>query len=253
MGDTSVRLSTIRGASVDAGLLERIAAAATLPKGPVLLLAGVHGLDGKRLGECAPRFLFPLLPGHWRRRQHLDWEVGIALSGDACSLSFTYPAFFAQIVAHELSHARLALKDRDLHVYCCFLDKYIRKASDNRVTRWHELPHEQVHDAFGLAIAAEVLGAEKLKSDLCARLSDPTEQGIDRIRFLQQLQPSQDISGLQEKTRSFARPYAEALSRLWDEEVGPGVTSVANYAPHIGSFLQLTGGAHQANQRLERT
>jgi len=231
-----------RIADIDVTLLKRVADEVALPEGRVLVLAGIRAIDGERFGECAPRFLLRLLPVYWTRRRS-EWDVGIALSAKTCRFSFEHPAFFVYILAHELSHARVVLTNPHLHVYCSFLDKNIRGASNGKVTQYCQLPHEQAHDAYGVWIARRVLGGDRLDSDLSALQSDPSHRDVNRIRFLQEVEPRGDIRDLEDKVRAFARPYATGLSSIWDRELKEATESLVHYAPHIRSFLNGTNEA----------
>lgn len=150
------------GETVDRDLVDRIVARAELPDGHLLLLAGTPDLDDHG-GACIPRFLLPLTDsGPFTRRCRSQWQVGISVSPRMCRLGLSRPAFFAQILAHELSDARLVLTDPEVHVYCAFLDRAVPEASAGRITQWHELPHEKAHDASNFLLELRQTRAKSL-------------------------------------------------------------------------------------------
>jgi hypothetical protein len=165
------------------------------------------------------------------------WQFGLALSLRTCGFANSNRAYFAYILGHELGHAHVAIADPSLHVYCSFLDHHIREASGGRVTMWHELPHEQAHDRFGIAIAEELLGRHRVESDFRQLLTDDSRRDRQRLTATIALEPQRDYSRLREQLVTFARPFASELEALWDKSLArataAGQTSLTQYAPHI--------------------
>lgn len=237
-----MRLDIENRAGADELLIRRVVDAARVPDAHLLIVAGFEGGVDEYSGLCLPRFLVGL-PGPPVFRDHLsqEWDIGIGLSARLCRELPSYPAHFVQILAHELSHASVALLDKDLHVYCSFLDYAIRGASGGKITLWHELPHERAHDAFGVHVAELVMGRPALERDLSAMLASNARSDPRRLRFIQAVQPMNERANLRQDVRMFARPYASRLVVEWDRVLATaaawGGDSLPAHAPHIAKFL----------------
>jgi hypothetical protein len=115
--------------------------------------------------------------------------------------------------------------------------------SSGVVQFWHELPHEQVHDSFGVFVAEQLVGRAQLERDWDVLLADPTRSDHNRLRHTRSLVPRRTDDNLRQQLAAFARPWAGALSHRWtklsalaSEAVGgPHLTSLA---PHIDALFQ---------------
>lgn len=207
--------------SVPPGLVEWVVSHARPADGEVLVLVGTTELTGTNLAECVPRrALATALGSVFRRRAYRTraWDAGVAVAERTCLLAHTHPAVFAQIIAHELGHATVAVRDPDLHTYCSFLDLTIREASNGRITWYHELPHERAFDAFGNWAAVDLFGAEQFARELNDLIANERPDR-ERLQVISTLPPQRGLDGLRAEVRAFAAPYRAALERMWDAEV----------------------------------
>ncbi|MGH7617539.1 MAG: hypothetical protein ACREPM_09955 [Gemmatimonadaceae bacterium] len=107
---------------------------------------------------------------------------------------------------------------------------------------WHELPHEQSHDAFGVFVAKTLFGQRQLLDELADLRRDDTRLDHARLRYLLTEPPFEDNSTLRARLAAFAGPYATALSALWTADSASaessGNTSITQLAPHIQDLFK---------------
>jgi hypothetical protein len=203
------------------GLLERISAVADPGDGLILIVAGTDHLSGANLAECVPRTAFETALGSEFRSlayRARAWDAGIALATKLCATASECPAVFSQIVAHEFGHATVAIRDPDLHTYCCFIDLAIQKASAGRIAKYHDLPHELAYDAFGKWVTFQLFREAQFRQEV-DELVAAGRTDSERLRLLRELKPRADLSGLRAEVRAFSEPYRLQLLDLWEREV----------------------------------
>lgn len=210
---------------------ERIEDLANLPKGGVLLVLNDGPLVNDRYGQCIPRSFLHYTP-HSRyvfdQYTNISWDCGIAISQEICLMKNDYPAFFAYLLGHELGHASIVLSDLTLHIHSWLIEYFIREASDNVISKWHELPHERLFDQFGIYIAENLFSREKLRRELTQRLTMPDCCDQARLRLMLTLQGTNDLSILREELIDFSKPYKTKLIKLWKGHVAKeGEKSIA--------------------------
>lgn len=227
---------------LDRDLIGRVLDAAAPPTGHLLVVAGDDESDGTFAGLCVPRFTVPLNGSSTvLARQDKTWDCAIILSTRTVRLAASHPGYFAQLLSHEVSHAHTALSDPDLHIYCCFIESWLPQLSERRINMWHQMPHEQTHDAFGVLVAEQVVGRDQLEADLVRLLADPTRKDRKRLAFLHGLAPAKDHAELRSRTAAFARPFAASLTGKWskafEDASSLGATSITQFAQPIATLF----------------
>ena len=215
---------------VEPGLVERVTKLACPRDGAVLVVVGTPYLSGKNLAECVPRRALgtaygSVFRGHAYRT--IAWDAGVAIAAKVCPLSYTHPAAFAQIVAHEFGHATVAIRDPDLHTYCTFIDLAIAKASGRRITRYDQLPHERAFDAYGNWVAMEIFGADAFRREMDELIAaERPDRG--RLEAVVATPPLSQLDGLRAQVRAFAEPYRDSLERMWAEAECASTAGIPN-------------------------
>lgn len=202
----------------------------------VVLGGGASG----NAGQCVPRFACLLPNTVMHSDPSANWDCEVALSSDTASRASTHPAFFSQILAHELGHARVAVTDPALHVYSSFVDFMATQLSLG-VLLHHELPHEAAHDRFGVWVAEAVLGRSSLKRDVSLLLAEPSRRDYQRLRSYLTLSPRGNHDTLRREIAAFATPFASEFVSAWDHlgriAEGRNVESLPHLAPHISQLF----------------
>ena len=201
-------------------LVKRVTRVACPRDGTVLVVVGTEHIAGDNLAECVPRRALKTARGTVFRNgayRERAWDAGVAVAEKTCALSHSHPAVFAQILAHELGHATVVIRDPDLHTYCTFMDLCIGKASAGVVTKHHELAHERAFDAYGNWAAVELFGADRFRAEM-QELIGRGRPDRERLEVVLSLTPEPRLDGLRAQVRAFAEPYRTALERLWTEE-----------------------------------
>ncbi len=206
------------------GCLLRVKSEAHLPSGPILLVLSDRALCDNNLGECIPRALLKYAPGERVFDQHKsqDWDCGIAVSKKVCLLKEQYPAYFAYILGHELAHAFVCLTDISIHIQSSLVEKFIRDASEDRITQATELPDEVLSDRFGIHIAERIFSREKLNADITHLLKMPNCKDAVRLRKVLSLSGSSnlgDLRRLRDDLVAISKPYKARLIELWEKDV----------------------------------
>ena len=138
-----------------------------LADGKIVMVFG--GDDTGSLGECMPRSILKYTGRGQFFQEFLDdnWDVGIIIYPKAYYYYKNYPAFFAYLLGHELGHAYVCLTDIQLHLFYCLIQDYICEASNGKVRRWDQLPHEILFDQYGLYIAELIYLREEINNNKC--------------------------------------------------------------------------------------
>jgi hypothetical protein len=200
--------------------LERIVHTAQLPEGRLLLVVGEPRPPcNDSFGECVPK-RYLRTAGRTvlkvSRYRTLDWDVGVTIYDRAVSLYESAPGFLAYLIGHELGHAAACLLDPLVHVQYCLLQDSIVAASDHRIRKWHELPHEQWCDEFGMTVASKIMGKDRLAADIASHVSE--DDAVDeRNRGLLALEWRESMEGLSREIDAFTRPYRERLIAILQE------------------------------------
>lgn len=239
-----VQLELSNHSSVSDSVLEELVTLANLPECRLFVNAGATDLPPGHLGLCFPAFLTELesVSGITGVAKH-TWDIAIGISSRCTALAQMYPAIFAQIVAHELGHAHIALTDQALHVYCAFLDHNIRGASHDQVTMSRELPHELAHDRFGVSLSDQLYGRHALRHQISVRITDGAERDPGRLRIIADLPPEPRYDSLRDDLRKFCLPWRDNLIAAWDEEFRAATENrrrtITEFALSIRSLLDV--------------
>lgn len=191
---------------------------ANLPSGKIVLLLTERKLDS--LGECVPKCLLD----YARRRNFFinyacdKWDCGVILSPKTCNFYFNYPAYFLYLLGHELGHAQVCLTDLFLHIHYCLIQEFIKEASNEVISKWHQLPHEIKMDQYGLFFAELFYTRDEVNQQISAIMGLPNCKDKGRLEQLLRLPASKDLSKLRTEIIKFSLPYKDNLIRLWEED-----------------------------------
>lgn len=207
----------INDAQIDVEIIDEVLAAASLPSGKILLILSDGYLQEGYLGCCLPKSLIAYqdLIGIFNSYLDRGWDCGVALSAKACRFRSTHPAYFTYLLGHELGHAYVCINDISVHIHSCLIQDFICKASFKKVSQWHELPHEELFDQFGIYVAESLFSRQQLDSEITSLLGSPDCQDKDRLELMLSLPPFKDFKGLRDKLVQFAAPYKTELIKLW--------------------------------------
>ncbi len=220
--------------------IESVENLANLPAGSILLVLNDGPLVSNRYGQCIPRCLL-----HYTRDSkrvfdpyiNLNWDCGIALSQETCQIKAYSPAFFTYLLGHELGHTYICLSDITLHIHSWLIEYFINEASDNTISKWHELPHEVLFDQFGMYIAENLFSREQLQKEITQKLEMPDCCDQERLKLMLTLKGNNNLNELREKLIDFSKPYKTKLIKLWEEHVAElGEKSLAH---QIGDYESL--------------
>ena len=219
--------------------LNRIFKLADLPKDRLLLIFHNGPLFSSNLGITVPRKVYFEIndSGFFLKYKDKEWDCGIAFSSKACQLFNQFPAYFVYLIGHEFGHAHICLQDEALHVHLCLIQDFIKEASNERISSWHELPHEILFDKYGIFIAGNFYSRDQLNLDIEEMLKE--QDCKDRLRLEQMLEQksTNDLSGLRESLVKFSLPYKNELIELWKEDHNKkGSKSLASF---INDYDQL--------------
>jgi len=200
--------------------IKRIVSAFDLPPGEVLLIVGTDQMAGnaKEYGQCIPRHALDLQGSCLRTSAYcvLDWDAGVLLSTKACKYYDSHPAFFAELLGHELGHAALCLIDPVFHSYCTFI---CRNFCGKWQIAWNKFPHEKRFEQYGKAVAEETYSHEQLEKEIKNLLLD--ENLSDRIILFDLLKINgwKDLSGIRKEIVEFVSNHGghEQIIQLWNE------------------------------------
>lgn len=216
-------------ANIDISFLPSVEKIANLPEGDILLIFQ-DKLIKDNPGVCVPQSLCKYAPylwknilKHYRKEQ---WNCGIILS----KKYIQYPAYFVYLLGHELGHACVSLLDSNLYIHCCLIQHFIIKASDNKISSYHELPHEILSDRFGIYIAESLFSREELISEIKQISNLPNCKNKDRLKIVLSLEATNYFANLKNELIEFSIPYKDKLIALWKESTkiknGKSMTSL---------------------------
>ena len=150
--------------------------------------------------------------------EELTGIVELFLQKKTSLLKNQYPAYLTYLISHELGHAYICLKDVTLHIHSLLIEQFIRKASDNKISLWHELPHEEYIDQFGIHIAECLYSREKLNNELQERINSPKCRGRKHLEKMLSLSSSNNFNNFRNRLINFSLPYKYRLIELWKNE-----------------------------------
>jgi hypothetical protein len=230
----------INDANVDEKFVLKIIAQADLNKVAILLRLMGFSLPEEDAGNTLPRSLLKYEQDFHIFDNYLDidWEIGIAISKKNCLLYNSFPAYFSYLLGHELGHATVCMNDLDLHVFYCLIQNYIKIASAENITNWHELPHEIIFDQFGLYIAEMLFGRKIVDYEIELLLKDPFRDDLDRLKLMLTLRGSKDLGRLRTDLLDFIKPHEGKLKESWEESVRLlGNGSLASYFDNVNNIF----------------
>lgn len=202
-------------------LIDSILIKSSLPESKIIIILSDGYLPDSLLGCCIPRSLIEYENSIGIFNDHLDkdWDHGVALSTTACEYINKHTAFFTYLVAHELGHAYQCISDITIHIHYCLIQEYIKRASSGKIQSWHELPHEQLFDQFGIYIAEKIFSKEQMIDELHSIIDNNLSKDITRIKCMLSLDPFIGFDGLREQLIKFSKPYKKELIALWHEDL----------------------------------
>ena len=208
---------------IDPTLVWRILEETCLPCGRLLLILNDGALADDNLGECVPKSLLSYAPSEvvFNPYCNRSWNCGIAMSQKACRLIQEHPAFFTQLLGHELGHARICLVNEHLHAHYCLIRCFIRDASLNEIVNPHELPQELLFDQFGIFLAEQIFSRKQLDKEINEIMKLEEWKG-DYSPKLLSLSSTNDLDNLRNDLINFTKPYKENLIELWKEDAARG-------------------------------
>jgi len=243
-------IALLDAGGIDPEVLGAIAEASELPPGKIYLIVGdpsLHDdLQGVTFSGAFAHLAGNLYGLHKYRGQR--WDCGVIIGQKWTQRQSDYPAYFAYLLGHEFAHATTILTDLWLTVYEDLIYRFIKTASDGTISRDDQLPHEIRYDQFGLEVATQVYGRERLEHDLRRIISSDLETDRPRLEKALELIPSKDLTGLREALAEFALPYREAFLTLWQEarerghlRIAQGLSSLDLLWAPPNKGLNLTG------------
>jgi len=202
-------------------MIKRIASASNFPSGEVLLIVGTDQMAGnvEEYGQCIPRHARDLQGSCLRTLAFcgFNWDAGVLLSTKACKYYDSHPAFFAELLGHELGHAALCLIDPVFHSYCTFI---CRNFCAKWQIPWNKFPHEKRFEQYGKVVAEGTYSPEQLEKEIKNLLLD--EKRADRIILfdLLEIKGCMDLSGIKEEIVEFVSNQGgnEQIIQLWNEK-----------------------------------
>lgn len=205
---------------IDQDFLQSLINEANLPSGKILFIFNDDKINDN-LGECIPRSLLKYASRDKILNPYMNksWDCAIVMSLKACRWKEKYPAFFVYLLGHELGHAHVCLSDLSLHIFSCLIDRFIREASSNKITEWHQLPHEISFDQFGIYIAEHLFSREKLNIEIDHMLNDPDCKDHARLKMMLSLSGSNFLGNLGSSLIDFSKPYKDKLIELWKNDI----------------------------------
>ena len=214
--------------NIDSNLIERVIEAAGLPEAKILLILSDGYLLNGLLGCCISRSLvkYENSIGIFKPYLNEKWDCVVALSKKACDYRLSHEGYFVYLLGHEFGHAHICISDITTHIFSCIIQSRIREASKDKVTQWHEIPHEKLFDQFGMLISESVFSHEQVYSEIKSLIKVPECKDKERLdMMLSLLSPFEGFDGLRNELISFALPYKDELIRLWKDELSTTTTS----------------------------
>lgn len=212
--------------------LNKIFKLANLPKDRLLLVFHDGPLFNTNLGIAAPRNVYFRINdrGFFFKFMDREWDCGVAFSLKACQFVNQFPVYFVYLIGHEFGHAHICLYDEALHVHYCLIQDFIRTASNEKISSWHELPHEILFDQYGIFISEKIYSRDLLNSEIKEMLKKTGCKDRLRLDQMLELKSTNDLSGLRESLIKFSLPYKNELIELWKEDhIKEGSKSLASF------------------------
>jgi len=183
----------------------------------ILILSDGFLPDGA-LGCCLPRELmeFNSYINVFAHYLEEEWDFVIFLSRSICEYSNTHPAYFTFILAHEIGHAHIYVKDNKNHIHCSIIQSFIGQASSNKI-KYFELPHEQLCDMFGISIAKRLFSKQQFEEEVQALKNGQAPQTIERLQRILSLPNFEDFNHLRESMIDILSPYKVELISIINE------------------------------------
>jgi len=205
---------------IEQNLIKKVLEISKLPDGRMLLIFSDGYLFNGLLGCCIPRSLVKYEPSIGIFKPYLNekWDYVVALSKIACDYRATHEAYFVYLLAHEFGHAHVGINDITTHIFSCIMQSHIREASKDKITQWHELPHEKLFDQFGLLVARSIFSNDQVYSEIKSLTEIPECKDKERLEVMLSLPPFKGFDSLRKELISFALPYKDELIRLWKKE-----------------------------------
>ena len=113
-----------------------------------------------------------------------SWDVFNAFSKKSSLLYEKYPAYFSFLIGHELGHTKICLLSIALHIHCLLIQYYIEKASNNEISKCHQLPFERSCDQFGIYIAEKLFTRSKINNEIHMLLDNKECKNPKRMEIL---------------------------------------------------------------------
>jgi len=211
----------INDANIDLKIVENIFEVAKLPKCKILLILSDGYLPEGYLGCCIPRSLIKyensirIFMPYFQEK----WDCVVALSVDACNYRKSHESYFAYLIGHELGHVHVCIRDMSTHIFSCILQSFICEASNHKVTKWHEIPHEKLFDQYGIFITDSLFNHDQICSEIQDLIKFPKCKDKDRLETMLSLPPFEGFDALRNDLVTFALPYKDDLIRLWKDEL----------------------------------
>ena len=213
--------------NIDSNLIARVIEAAELPDARILLIFSEGYLLNGLLGCCIPRSLvkYENSIGIFKPYLNEKWDCLVALSKKACDYTLSHEGYFVYLLGHEFGHAHICISDITTHIFSCIIQSHIREASKDKVTQWHEIPHEKLFDQFGMLISESIFSHDQVYSEIQSLIKIPECKDKERLEMMLSLPPFEGFDGLRNQLISFAQPYKDELIRLWKGELSTTNTS----------------------------
>lgn len=151
---------------------------------------------------------------HKQNKDAKTWDVCITVSRKYCDLSTEYPAYFVYLLGHEIGHAKICLTDLELHDFYCFIQQYIKYASNYCIKKWMEMPHELLFDQFGIYLCEKLYSREKLNDEIKKLIEKSIYNDVNRLERMLMLEGTNDLSNLEDDLIRFSNPYKNQLISL---------------------------------------
>jgi hypothetical protein len=240
--------------NIPTGLVERIVSASNLPSGRVLVIIGTDQMvrNAEEYGQCIPKYARDSQRCCLRTSavRDLDWDAVVLLSTKACKYYDSHPAFFAELIGHELGHAFLCVTEPVLHFYCTFI---CRNFCGKWKIPWNEFPHERRFEQYGKAIAERTYSREQLEKEVEDLLSDEKRNDAIVLGDLLRVKSHMDLSGLKEEVVEFVAHYGghEQIIQLWNkkryESLAESRESITSKFPSIENLFLRGDNACQCD------
>lgn len=183
----------------------------------ILVLLNNREVGNNILGMIMPRYVQDYEGGgYFSTFVKYDWDYAIGIPLKTCNLiNSGLEAYYVYVLGHELGHAMICEIDKKLHLLNWLLYHNIREAAGDVIVRPFELHIEEMCDRYGLYIAEQIFGKEKLKAELITLI----EKGLFDVEWnekLLDLKSSNDFSNIKAEVVGFANRYRNELIEIWE-------------------------------------